>query len=265
MRLGLCLFLWLVSAATLSAFPRDLFLALAEREFAEGAKTKQEPEKAQRHFRTSADAYRTIIENHTQSAALYENLGKAEYLAGRLPQAIMAWRQGLRIDPTRSTLWQCLHLAREQVNYPESGRPPIRPWYASMPAPNSFWPWLVLLLGHCLCCGSFLIWWLTRRWRWLILGIFLLALDLALAAGMYHWQSEIFLERSKTIAVIVEDTPLRMGNGTSYPTVSKIPEVRRGMECYLRHRQNGWVQIEFQSGVIGWVPDDSVFLSNASE
>ena len=51
--------------------------------------------------------------------------------------------------------------------------------------------------------------------------------------------------------VVAEPTPLRTGNGPSFPARITLPA---GAEVRELHRRGGWVQVELPGGGVGWVP-----------
>src|SRR5262249_25530730 len=57
-----------------------------------------------------------------RSTANAHNQGNTYLLADKLPQAILAYKRGLRLNPNHELLRANLEYARSQVNYPPSGR-----------------------------------------------------------------------------------------------------------------------------------------------
>ena len=59
-----------------------------------------------------------------------------------------------------------------------------------------------------------------------------------------------------------DDVPLRIGNGLSYPRHADLPTLTRGMEARRLHARGSWVQLQFASGEVGWVPASEVLTWN---
>src|SRR5947209_8428757 len=73
------------------------------------------------------------------SAAKYYNLGNAYFLADQLPEAILAFQRGLRLDPDDADVRANLDYARARVQYSfgQRGRPEEDAWplWLYRPAP----------------------------------------------------------------------------------------------------------------------------------
>src|SRR5262245_35444120 len=101
-------------------------LADAERAFAEGLAQREQGGRGAAAFRESAARLEALRRRGVVNATLQRDLGNAYLLAGDLPRAILAYRQGLRLSPGDRGLRECLAFAREQVVYPDGialGRP----------------------------------------------------------------------------------------------------------------------------------------------
>src|SRR5207248_209817 len=115
------------------------------------------------------------------------NLGNAHLLADDLPQAILAYRRGLRRDPLHWQLWDNLQAARDRVGYPNDARkhrPGGDDWpgWLPRPAPDSLVQIaLVLFATAWMAIAAWLV--LRRRWIALIAAI----LFIAAGAGAAWW------------------------------------------------------------------------------
>src|SRR5438105_5770653 len=77
---------------------------------------------------------------HQRSAAYFHNLGNAHFLADQLPEAILAYQHGLRLDPNDGGLRENLEYARARVQAPfgERGRPEADNWPDWLYRPSAF-------------------------------------------------------------------------------------------------------------------------------
>jgi hypothetical protein len=195
------------------------------------------------------------------STAKYYNLGNAQFLAGQLPEALLAYRRGLRLNPNDAGLAENLDYARNRVQYPfgQRGRPEEDCWPAWLHKPAAFQVLVAALILYGLAWVLATRWYMTRRPAlWKRAG---LAFVLAAAGGGYwlYLENENNSQDQHPLVVIRQDKlPLRKGNGPSYPVNPDLPFLSRGMEARRLHERGGWLQIQFASGEIGWVEKAAV-------
>lgn len=241
---------------------RDI-LERAATEFQEGVHLRQSREQARPHFRNAAGYFEELRRRGAGNPALSRNLGNAYLLAGDLPNAILAYRRGLRLTPNDFDLRESLIEARASVAYPASGdlgrprsddRPPWLPHLRSR--------WLMFAATGCyvLGCVGVTRWRMVRRGRLLTAGL----LALLLAGVLSGWLALRAHDRNEReihpLVVIARDgVLLRRGNGATFPPRYDTP-VNRGVEARLLFERGGWVQIELSGGEIGWVPRDTVLV-----
>ena len=224
--------------------------------FAEGTKLAREGKDARSAFRRALKEF--LREDHVRSAADFQNIGNAAFLAGDLPRAIWAFRSGLILDPHDRLLSANLAYVRGQVQYPPgpSGRPEPDFWPPLLPRlPAAVWA-LVAAAGYTLGCVALTVRWLGRR-----AGLFLVAAGCMAVAGVagYGWylgHAQYLRDRDQPVLVIrTNDVPLRTGNGESYPRHAELPTLREGMEARRVTQRGPWLQVRLASGEIGWVRD----------
>lgn len=224
-------------------------VASAEESFRAGV-AATDPAQARKHFLAAGNDFDRLAQQRPQqSPALYRNLGNARFLAGQLPEAIVAFHQGLRLAPEDAVLREHLEYVRGRVEYPPGARPPADIWPA--------WASAYLLLGTALLAHA-LGWlaWMRRRHGWMWLS-FVLAGLLAAAWGV----KQVRDQRTEACVVIAkDDVPLRRGNGDEYPVHPEAPALARGVESRLLARRGDWLQIRLYSGHIGWVQNSAVLV-----
>jgi len=250
------------AADNLDRLPEADILRRAEAAFRQGTTERTDPDKARRHFGEAAACYEALRRRGAANVDLFRNQGNAELLADRLPQAILAYRRALQWAPHESALHDNLKYARDQVQYPARETRPSadEDWPSWMPPLDS-----AFLLGVAVCLHLLACLYLTRglmtgdRARlqrgfvWLVLAV--------LSAGLWgylRWCG--WCAREPPVVVVAEDVPLRYGNGPTYSSHKKVPQLHRGMEARLLYRRGGWVQIELPGGAIGWVPESALLV-----
>lgn len=240
-----------------------LFLAAAER--------RANAAPAESLFRAAAETYDTCFDGRgprQRSAATALMRGRAHFLAGELPEAVRAFRDGLDTAPWDADLQRGLAHCRTRVAYPTEASPAdrVRPDPVSS-LRNRVSPTDLLAA---VAVGSLLVTLgLARRFTaadsWstpaaVLGGIGLIA---AFAAGVVVDQQNR-AEREHPVVVVAADAVLRTGNGPSFPARVE-PALPRGAEVRELGRRGGWVQVELPGGAVGWLPVASVLGAPARE
>jgi hypothetical protein len=180
------------------------------------------------------------------------NRGRAHFLAGNLPQAIRAFRDGLDLYPWDADLQRALAAARAAVAYPAESDPAerVRPDPpTSLRHRVSPWDLFLAASAFALLLTIGLARRLTARdgWSTPLAAVGLLGLLVVAAAGIY-----IAADPPGPVLVLTADEVLRTGNGPSFPARTDAP-LPRGAEVRELARRGGWVQVELPGGAVGWV------------
>jgi tetratricopeptide (TPR) repeat protein len=200
-----------------------------------------------------ADAYARL---DTPSASRYFNLGNAAYLADRLPEAILAYRRGLQLDPNDAGLRDNLDYARAKVQGPfaSMGRPEEDAWPPWLYQPSS-WQVLMASLGlYSLACALLTRWFVMRRRALLVRAVVVFVLSALGGAYWLYLEDQTARHRQNPLVIVqIDRLPLRKGNGPSYDVNPDLPQLARGMEARRLRERGGWLQIQFAGGSVGWV------------
>ncbi len=263
---GLVLALTTASVGDRVLLSDEELLRRAEEAFRQGVVVRTDQEQARPLFARAADLYEQLRRRGADNADLYRNLGRASLLADRLPEAVLAYRRGLRCAPQDRGLHVELEYARDQVHYPSPdrrGRPDDEPWPSWLPRVGGglFLATGLGLYALAWCCAARA---LTAA-RPHLLGWAGLLLTLGLVAGglwiYLRWRAAS-VDRYPIVVLTADGVSLRRGNGPTYPEHPTMPQLNRGMEAGLRHRRGGWLQIQLPGGEVGWVPTAAVLVED---
>jgi hypothetical protein len=256
-----------LAAAATSANPGQPddaeLLRRAEAAFRRGTGQRSDPERARQDFAEAARNYDLLRTRGADNAELHHNQGNAHLLAGELPEAILAYRRGLRCAPQDGGLQESLDYARAQVHYgPEGqGRPEASAWPVWLPRFDRAWFLLAAFLLYGLACWLATRSLMTSDGAYLGKAVLLLVLAVA-AAGLWTyltWRG--WREAEYPPVVIARDgVTLTRGNGATYPPHPRLAQLHRGMEARLLHSRGGWLQVELPGGAIGWVPRSAALI-----
>jgi len=237
-------------------------LQRAEKEFAQGLQSRAQFDQARPHFQQAFTCYQELHRRGAANVDLYRNEGNAAILSDNLPEAILAFRRGLRLDPTSRALQASLEDARDLVSYPPESpcRPAAGGWPFWFPEPSDSMLLAVAVILYALACIAITRWWIVRRGP-LLLGA---ALFLLLACGSGTWlainQCGQMQASEHPLVVVKNAGALRTGNGLSYPTSRGLPSVSRGMEGRLLFARGDWLQVEFPGSELGWIERGMVLV-----
>ena len=232
--------------------PLTLLLALAQPDaaFVRGVDARDDAKAARPHFIEAAKGYDTEWEAGNHSSALATNRSRAHALAGDLPGAILAAREGLRDTPSDVELIRQLETLRDAVPYPQGTRPDKPSGIRTRLSPWDVFG--IVAVGVLLVVVGVARRFTTRDgWAVAVAGIGGVLLVLS---GLAVWQLHREASAEPPPLVLVRQTTLRKGNGDTYqPRLES--ELPRGAEVTPRLRRGGWVQVELPGGVIGWIPE----------
>ena len=199
--------------------------------------------KGRPHHADFARAADLLAKSPNPSARDLFNLGNASYLAGRLPDAIDAYRRAVELDPEFPNLRANLDLARRDVRIPAGSKlTPANDDHRTRATWIGRGGYSLFAIS---CFFAFLGW--RRRSRWpLFLAGGCLAASVLLGA--------LSTNSREPIKVVVRETaPLRVGNGVNYPVHADAPVLPAGLEVRVVHKRGSWIRVECPGGVQGWI------------
>ncbi|MCZ2342200.1 MAG: hypothetical protein LC104_10455 [Bacteroidales bacterium] len=228
----------------------------AEAEFAAGVALRDDAAAARPHFARAAQLFDQAWEQGDPSASLAINRSRSHFLSGDTPRAILALHAGLDVAPWHTGLQQELEQIRDAVAYPESLalRPRPSDDVRSRVSPRGvfflFSLSCLLITVGCITRAAMRSWWAPLMLILGTAGIFGVAM-LALALSM--GQSEPL----SRCVIRTNGVTLRCGNGTAFPLRVETP-LPAGIEGRVLHQRGGWVLVECESDIVGWLPESAV-------
>lgn len=256
-RLALLALLFAPCAASADS-PSDPLRAAAEA-FADGIDLRGDSEKARPKFARAAELYDVMWNRGLRSAELALARARAHRLAGSLPRAIAALRDGRAAVPASRELQTELAEARSAVAYPLEGpvgaqcraRDPFT--VAARVSVAEAWVLVgVLWLFASACVARFIM---TRAAGWLwAAGAFALLLAAFGALWVHDARSR---SDDRPAHVLLSDAVLRTGNASSYPERLDAP-LPAGAEVRELSRRGRWVLVELPGGTVGWLPESAL-------
>lgn len=248
--------IWVVTAVALGSLG-EVSPRAAEAEFDAGVRLRDDAEAARPHFAAAAEAFDRSWRAGDRTPAVARNRGRAHFLAGDLPAAILALRDGLALAPWDAGLRRDLEVCRDAVGYPT----PATPADAVRPEPPSglqsrISPAMLfaatVLASIVLAVG--LSAYFTVRPGWSLpaaavgtAGLF------AVGVAAREISRELLCGRER-IAVASRSAVMRTGNADAYPARLTDP-IPRGAEVAVLGRRGGWLHVELAGGAVGWLPE----------
>lgn len=221
------------------------------------AMLETDPGAARAGFDKSIAAYRALIEQGVENAAIHRNIGTAFMLKGDLGRAIVAFRRAERLDPTDERVQESIAAARALVRTEISSGARSRVEDAVL-----FWrgrlsrdTMLTLgLVGWAIAWFGASIRIISRR------GATLAAAGAALAIlTLGSLTAERSLRTLNPEAVIVQDgvEGFRGPSESVYDATFEEP-IRAGVEAAILEHRDGWTRLRLRSGAETWVRSDMI-------
>jgi tetratricopeptide (TPR) repeat protein len=247
---------WTSMAVAASGDDAEL-LQRADQALQEGLKRSDKPQQARSYFLDAAKQFEALHLQGARNPDLYRDMGNAYLLAGDVPQAILAYRRGLRVAPGDRILQANLTYARDQVDYSSPdrfGRPPAETWPPWLPRPTLGIMLASVVLAYAAGCLLLTRWWMSRRNGLLYAagGMFLLLVVPMIGTAHEAWRQRQ-QERHPLVVVAVDGLTLRNGNGMAYPARYDGKTLNRGVEARLLFERDDWLNVELAGGEAGWV------------
>jgi len=205
-------------------------------------------------FRDAVEAYSQLIASGTRSAALFFNLGNAQFKAGRVGEAIASYRQAEQLAPRDPDVRANLAFARRQVTGPT-----LRPgWFHArmetlttnewtLLAVLPVWGWFGLLILPRLKPGlrSSLR---TATW---VGGLVSLCACAAFTYVLSHRLNE------HTLVVTERNAVVRYGPFSESQSAFTAAD---GAELSLLDHKDDWYQVSDGGKTVGWIKTNAVVL-----
>jgi tetratricopeptide (TPR) repeat protein len=201
----------------------------------------------------AAAAYAKLMQGGKASAALYFNLGNAQFKAGQIGQAMASYLQAERLAPRDPDIQANLRFARTLVM---GGPPPPPPFWRRVLPRLTLTQWTALAsVGFGLGLGLLTVLQFRPGGKlWLQRGAALAGFGFAFAgAGLFlAWQDQCLVVRA---VVVHPDTILRHGPLDESPSLQTL---RDGQELEVVDRKDRWLQVTGASRGTGWLKQDRV-------
>lgn len=229
--------------------------------FQEGTKLRGDAAAAREHFILAALHYQGAWDAGHRTPAWALNRGRAHFLAGNLPGAVRAFRDGLAHAPWDADLQAGLAHCRTRVAYPTPAEPAERvrpdPLTALRHRVSPADLFVAAAVGSLLVTAGLATRLTTRPgWSTPVTAVGAVVV-LAVAAVAVKLELDAAADHESPVRVVAADTVLRSGNGTTFDARLPSP-LPRGAEVRELRRRGGWVQVGLPGGAVGWLPEAAV-------
>lgn len=207
-------------------------------------------------FDESIQQYHKIIDNGYHSIAVYNNLGSSYHKSGDIPNAILFFEKGLKLDPFNKALLHNLNIAKEQLDSDIVQVPEFflkKAWkYLFTRASSNIWYILGILLSL-LTVGAFGLWLLHSARQTKKKGFF---------AGIVLFTSSIlcfFASSSQANFQYVAKTGVVMRSGIDLKSAPEdaneaIMTLLPGTKLFIVDKIGEYEKVRLENGQLGWVP-----------
>ena len=242
----------------------SLFLLLAASLFAQAPDAAQSFDKAnqlyaEQDYEGARQAYEKIVKSGTRNAAVFLNLGHAEYRLDRPALAAINYRRALALDPANSAARSSLEHVQRELGQPTAGV-----GFADLAGQYISFDLLVLLGSLLFWAGLLLVVFAVfskqRRSGLIVLGIFVAIIGATAVAISWAGDSRIALAQ---ISVVTDDTVARSAPAENG---QKLSDLKQGGAVRVLASRDDWSLVRLPVGIDGWVPSEKlepVFLPPA--
>ncbi len=253
----LCLGLAAPPPPQAGAVADDALLRRAAAEFRTGSSAA-----AQTSLRQAAADFEELVRRGIRNALLYRNLGNAYALAGDDVRALFAYDRGLQLRPADPDLLASRAFIRRRLGLPPDDPGWAPAWAETRLARGARFALPAALAAYCVAWLTLAVWATARTPS--LLAVALAAFGLAavlLISALLATGTLRDTDRSHLVVMADAGVVLRKGNGPSYPACTGAP-LRPGEEGRLLFRRDDWLQVEFPSGRIGWIPRAAALMED---
>jgi tetratricopeptide (TPR) repeat protein len=232
-----------------------LLFSLAPNLFAQGPSTTFDTANRlyeQAKYDEAAEAYQSLVKSGKVSPALYFNWGNALFKAGKIGEAIYAYRRAEDLAPRDPDIRANLQFARNRVQAPTLSPDRIWRWLSRLTvnewtwfAAACFWTWVLLLT--------------VTQWRpalktnlqpYAVWGGLVTLLVCGCFAGSFYFHDF----NPQAIVVVPETTGRQAPLDESQPAFT----VHDGAELQILDRKDQWLQVRVDARRTGWIRKDCV-------
>ena len=214
-----------------------------------------DPVASKESFRRSANRFQILVDDGIENGKLWYNLGNAQLQAGKVGEAIAAYRSGQRYIPSDGRLLANLQHARTLVSNPIKAEDTtsilkrLAFWHESLPTKVRLTVGVLVWFG---CWGLVSV----RLFRpipgfkisSITLGCAAIALGISVGADIAdQHQDNGVLTASEVI--------IRKGNGVNYSPMLNEP-IREGIEFEIIGQRPDWLHIRLPNGTTGWIQEE---------
>lgn len=241
-----------------------LLLLLAAPVFAQSPDAAQSFDKANRlyaeqDYEGARLAYEKLVKSGTRDAAVFLNLGHAEYRLDRPALAAINYRRALALDPSNGAARSSLEHVQRELGQPAAGV-----GFADLAGQYVSFDLLALLGSLLFWAGLLLVVFAVfskqKRTGLLLLGIFVAVIGATAVAVSWSGDSRIALAQ---ISIVTDDAVARSAPAENG---QKLSDLKQGAAVRVLASRDDWSLVRLPVGIDGWVPSaklEPVFLPPA--
>lgn len=236
------------------------FISLSHAQTAEDYFKKGNEAYASENYQEAVDAYTQAREMGQESAALYYNLGNANYKLNRIAPSIYNFERALELDPGDDDIRNNLAFAQNMTIDAITPLPQntFNRWYQSILNLLSLDGWaiatVVFLLVFALSFIAYFFVFATSNKRLFFIGAFI-ALFLGIGSLFLSFKTQERVDNDRPAIVFSQQAEVRAEPKLSSDLAFTLHE---GTKVLILKSDNDWQQIRLADGKEGWIPHTDI-------
>lgn len=206
---------------------------------------------AEKNYEDARQAYEKIIQSGTTNAAVFLNLGHAEYRLERPALAAINYRRALALDPANSAARSSLEHVQRELGQPGPGV-----GFADLAGQYISFDLLALLGSLLFWAGLLLVLFATfsgrRRMALAFAGVLVAMVGATAVAVSWAGDSRIALAQT---SIVTDNTNARSSPAEN---AQKLGELKKGEAVRVLATRDNWSLVRLPEGIDGWVPSSSL-------
>ena len=212
------------------------------------------------NFEKAIELYEKVIDNGSESAAVYFNLGNAWFKMNNMPEAILYYEKARKLTPYDADILFNLQVANSRIVDKIESVPEIFyvRWWKNLLYFFSVDQWAAISLSAFGLLMLMLLFFMLSNWYWLRKTAFWMGIIFLLIAGasysLANQKHQSFIKEHQAIVF----TPTLTVKSSPSETGIDVFVIHEGSKVQITDHIGDWLEVEIANGSVGWIKEEDV-------